>query len=110
MINDVIKSFREKLVKISFTITKTFVVLFSMIVGFLMNEGYHFYKEKSKVQNVSKLPNTRTHTETSISRNERHELIIMDRADGSYVIYSDSVGKMIFNQYAIDQYINAKKY
>jgi len=45
-------------------------------------------------------PQMRTLSTTSVSVNDRGEMIMMDRKDGSYVMYSDSVGMVIFDLYS----------
>jgi hypothetical protein len=47
--------------------------------------------------------------ETSIAINERGELMIIDRTDGSCQLFEDSVGKVIFDMYAARIYINKTK-
>jgi hypothetical protein len=47
--------------------------------------------------------------ETSIAINERGELMVIDRADGSCQLFEDSVGKVIFDMYAARIYINKTK-
>lgn len=47
--------------------------------------------------------------ETSIAINERGELMVIDRTDGSCQLFEDSVGKVIFDMYAARIYINKTK-
>lgn len=49
--------------------------------------------------------------EISIAVNESNELIMIERATGKYIVYSDKIGQTIFGMYAnrIHQEINASK-
>jgi hypothetical protein len=49
--------------------------------------------------------------EISIAVNEGNELIMIERATGNYIVYSDTIGQTIFGMYAnrIRQEINANK-
>lgn len=55
----------------------------------------HIWKPKDNVQK------TKTIKETSVALNERGELLLIDRNSGVYTVYQDSIGKSIFNLYAI---------
>jgi len=49
--------------------------------------------------------------EISIAVNESNELIMIERATGEYIVYSDQIGQTIFGMYAnrIHQEVNAGK-
>lgn len=49
--------------------------------------------------------------EVSIAVDEANELIIIERATGRYIVYSDTIGRTIFGMYAnrIHQEVNASK-
>jgi len=49
--------------------------------------------------------------EISIAVNESNELIMIERATGNYIVYSDKIGQTIFGMYAnrISQEVNASK-
>ena len=49
--------------------------------------------------------------EISIAVNESNELIMIERATGDYIVYSDQIGQTIFGMYAnrIHQEVNAGK-
>lgn len=49
--------------------------------------------------------------EISIAVNESNELIMIERATGKYIVYSDMIGETIFGMYAnrIKQEVNAGK-
>jgi hypothetical protein len=46
------------------------------------------------------LQSVRKIKETSVAINERGELMIIDRTNGGYVMYEDSVGQAIFTLYS----------
>lgn len=64
-------------------------------VGFLVGINYHKIvpQPKTKIKYVSK-------KDINIAIDEGNRLILIDNLSGDYVIYSDSVGKSIFNSYA----------
>lgn len=85
---------------------KAALIVLAMGAGFGCSEIYHFVKSKSKAeipQNVKKMQST------SVAMNERNELMIIDRVDGSYQIFQDSVGMQVFRLYAgrIQQSVNS---
>lgn len=107
--NEKLAKFKEKTGKFFSVAGKVAIIFLSMAVGFSINE---VYRNKKKVQTrviVEKLPATKTQLETSVAMNERGEVIIFDRQTGSYTIYADSVGLMIFNHYASRMYLKANQ-
>ena len=64
-------------------------------VGFLVGMNYHKMtpRPKTKIKYVNK-------KEVNIAIDEGNRLILIDNFSGEYIIYSDSVGKSIFNSYA----------
>jgi hypothetical protein len=82
---------------------KAAVIVIAIGVGFASAEIYHFIQVKSKAQNlqiVKKMCNT------SVAMNERNELMIINRVDGTYQIFQDSVGIQIFKLYANGIHMN----
>ena len=76
-------------------IGKILFFAFAVIFGYSVCEIYHYTKQKkSKPKEVKKI------SETSVAVNERGELMIIDRKNGDYVVYQDSVGRSIFTIYA----------
>jgi len=76
---------------------KAAIIVIAIGVGFASAEIYHFIQLKAKAQNlqtVKKIQNT------SVATNERGELMIINRTDGSYQVFEDSVGMQIFKLYA----------
>ena len=71
------------------------IVAATLIAGFGL--GYYFNELKMKPQSVNE---TILNKEVRIAVDSEDKLILMDRKTGSYVIYSDSVGRIIFKMYA----------
>lgn len=75
------------------------VLIFGL--GYFSCEIYHMIKSNSDNSNTASSPKvTKKIDKVSVAINERNELMIIDRTDGSYDIYQDSIGRCIFNLYA----------
>ena len=72
----------------------------AMAFGFMASEVYRKVTEKPKTVTVMNLTNVHSLSETSVAINERNELMVIDRKTGTYEIFQDSVGNMIFSLYA----------
>ena len=79
----------------------TVLVIVSIIIGFEISEAWHYFQEKTK---SSIMQNSKKLIETSVAINERQELMVINRKDGSYQVFSDSVGRTIFNLYVTKIY------
>jgi hypothetical protein len=100
---------KENLINQAKTIAKkisnmTYVAIF-IIAGFII--GYYSHEMKSHLK-TSEFNNIKTVKNTSAAVNESGELLILDRVTGDYTIYSDSVGKMVFDIYASRLYYQTK--
>jgi hypothetical protein len=71
------------------------IVAATLIAGFGL--GYYFNELKMKPKAVNE---TILNKEVRIAIDSEDKLIMMDRKTGSYTIYSDSVGRIIFKMYA----------
>lgn len=80
------------------------VIAAAMVIGFLIGYYYWYMSVKTSIQKKPK-----TLTTVSIALNDRAELMIIDRTNGVYTIYQDSVGIEIFNLYAAKKYNQAVK-
>ena len=94
----------EKVKSLFNTTGKVIIIAASMIIGFGVSQLYNSYNERGKKPAIIQVRPGKPMTETSIAVNERNELMIIDRQSGSYQIYSDSVGRAIFNLYAAQLY------
>jgi hypothetical protein len=84
---------------------KVVIIITAIASGYAASEIYHRY-ERGII--AHKMQEPKTIKETSAAINERGELVIFDRRYGTYQIYSDSVGKVIFNLYATKIYYTQK--
>ena len=87
-------------------LSKVAIIIAAMFVGFSSGEIYHNYQMRMKSQEMQK---TRDAKSTSVAVNERGELMIIDRKTGTYQVFSDSVGRMVFDIYATRMYFTATK-
>jgi len=71
------------------------IVAATLIGGFGL--GYYFNELKMKPKAVNE---TTLNKEVRIAIDSEDKLIMMDRKTGSYTIYSDSIGRIIFKMYA----------
>lgn len=78
----------QKFIKTLFTIA---VIVAALTIGFLSRDYY----DKLTTKPVE-IKNSRN---TSVALNEYNQLIIIDKQSNKYVIYTDTVGKNIFNMY-----------
>ena len=78
------------------------VIASCLFVGFSAGEIYRAYKKGIE---ASELPQVQEISVTSVAINDRNELMIFDRYSGKYMLFSDSVGQAIFNQYASKIYL-----
>lgn len=89
---------REVILK---TLKPAMNVVIVAAVGTLMFQLGGLYQ---KHMSNSKQENPYTHAyspkEISIAVNESNELIMIERATGKYIVYSDTIGQTIFGMYA----------
>lgn len=89
----VLKKYTDKAIKL-FSLVAVF------ILGYFSSEIYHRVRS-SEIVTESPAPKvTKKIDKVSVAINERNELMIIDRTDGTYEIYQDSVGMCVFNLYA----------
>ena len=95
MKNLITEEFKEKFKAVFARFMNITIVASTLIAGFGL--GYYFNELKMKPKAVNE---TILNKEVRIAIDSESKLIVMDRKTGQYVIYSDSVGKAIFNMYA----------
>jgi hypothetical protein len=84
-------------VKIFFTkITYYSIVAISLCVGFALGFYYNLVADIK----IDKKPKVTIKSEVSLAVDENSNLLIINKKDGSYVMYQDSIGYTIFNLYA----------
>jgi hypothetical protein len=79
---------------------KVSIVAGAMVIGFFIGDVYHRMNRNSESKAPLNLKVVHTLKETSVAINERNELLVIDRQNGAYEIYDDSVGRVIFRLYA----------
>jgi len=90
---------RSKTTEIFLKVGKTLLFLLTFSLGYIACDLYHLIKKKPEISHIEAKV-TKTIGKISVAINERNELMIIDRTDGSYEIYQDSIGRCIFNLYA----------
>jgi hypothetical protein len=79
------------------------VILMALGAGFVV--GYYYNTLFKKMEDNNQFKHIRTIRETSVAINEKNQVLIMDRNTGTYKIYEDSVGVVIFNMFANKMFI-----
>jgi hypothetical protein len=83
-----------------------FYIVLAFGLGFSFAAGY--LTHKINVKNTKEVVNpyncVKSVNEVSVAVNEKSEMLIINRKDGSYEVYSDSVGQIIFKLYAVPEY------
>jgi hypothetical protein len=95
----------EKSLKILNTASKVAIVVVAIAAGFASGNLYSKYKTTIEVTEMQKAHDQKV---TSVAINERGEIMIIDRKSGTYQLYTDTVGKMIFDLYASKMYYKTK--
>lgn len=79
---------------------KIAIIVTAITIGFFAGEFYYKSKESKAEKLPMDLKEVHSLKQTSIAINERDELLIIDRKNGSYEIYDNAVGKVVFRLYA----------
>lgn len=104
--NETLNRALEKTKDFLSALSKIAIVVIALATGFAAGNLYYRYTNSLQAKTMQK---ARTQDETSIAINERGEIMVIDRKSGFYEVYSDSVGKMIFDLYASRMYYSTKK-
>ncbi len=90
---------KEKLMEVSKKAANYIVVAGLVTAGYSI--GHYMGKNQPTASKAE--PNPYAHAfspeEISIAVNESSELIMIERATGKYIVYSDQIGKTIFSMY-----------
>lgn len=95
------KAFLVKLETFAKKLGNILIVAIAMVAGFFI--GYFYWIAMNRITD-SPMKKAKPIQTTSVAINERNELLIIDRSSGSYTVFQDSVGLMIFNLYASKKY------
>ena len=93
---------KDKAIKVFNTTGRVVIVAAALFIGFTAGEIYRSYK---KGLEINHMPQVQKIESTSIAINDRGELMVIDRQTGKYLLFQDSVGQQIFNQYASRIYV-----
>lgn len=74
------------------------VFVLSLIAGFSV--GYHYKTLVSLTKNNISKPEVVMKQDISLAIDESNNLLVINKKDGTYILYEDSVGRTIFNLYA----------
>jgi hypothetical protein len=101
---------KEKVISLVKPALNVIVIVSLVATAFQLGSLYQSSKQsKTKVENP--YAHAFSPEEISIAVNESNELIMIERATGKYIVYSDQIGQTIFGMYAnrIHQEVNAGK-
>lgn len=91
---------KSKLKMVGNHVGKIVIIVVAIALGFFAGEFYYKSKESKAEKLPMDLKEVHSLKETSIAINERDELLVIDRKNGSYEIYDNAVGKVVFRLYA----------
>jgi hypothetical protein len=92
------KNIKERFIVYINKAASVILVAGSLVLGFGI--GYYFHILDTMSSTSVKVEKLKTNKEVRIAIDESNQLIIMDKNTGSYQMYSDTVGRTIFNMYA----------
>jgi hypothetical protein len=94
---------KETLALVANKCGKLLIITSAVIIGYGISQ-FQGYMKSRRQSPRSAMPATQTMATVSIAINERGELLLIDRQNGLFQIYSDTVGRGIFNLYASQMY------
>jgi len=80
------------------------IVIVSITFGIFAHKIYFKLNEDKPCKSSIIYPEMKMLSQTSVAVNERGELMLIDRKNGTFQIYQDSVGQVIFKMYANKMY------
>lgn len=80
------------------------VMILTLSIGFAVGYYYDFVKKSFKQNKNDSIKRK----EVSLAIDETNNLLILKKKDGTYTVYEDSIGYMIFNLYAKNIWGNHK--
>ena len=90
------ENIKQRLTQIWKQLSLYTIIAITLTVGICIGYYYDFIKN-SLTRNK---PSSVKREEVTLAIDERNNLLIVKKSDGSYTTYQDSVGYMIFNLYA----------
>jgi hypothetical protein len=80
------------------------IIIMAIGSGFVI--GYYYNTIFCKITEIPKHKHVNTLSETSIAINEKDQVLLINKIDGSYVVYEDSIGTILCNMYINKRFIN----
>ena len=90
---------KEKMLKLVKPALNVIITVSIATAGFQLGNMYGSSK-KEEVKQINPYAHAFSPKEISIAVNESNELIMIERATGKYIVYSDTIGQTIFGMYA----------
>lgn len=106
MNNHTVLTIKAKVTHYLKTISKVAIIISALVIGAVIHDIYLRINHPNS--SPQKFEKTKKASETSVAINERGELMIIDRSNGNYQLYQDSLGTMIFDMYASRIYSKIK--
>lgn len=100
------KNMKEKIKNVLKQVSFYLIISVSLIAGVFIGYYYQYIKSVNVKQPQVVLVKK---NEVKLAIDENSNLLIIKKTDGSYVVYEDSVGQLIFNLYAKNIWSQASK-
>ena len=91
---------REKVMNLLKPAMNVVIIAAVGTIMFRLGIAYQAHESKEKVKVDNPYAHAFSPEEISIAVNESNELIMIERATGKYIVYSDQIGQPIFGMYA----------
>jgi hypothetical protein len=91
--NEKLQPFFSWMIKFFANLGKVTLIIVCLVIGFLTSEAWSVYQKGSK---KDAMPKVITMSQVSVAFNERGEMLLINRRDGTYSVYQDSVAMTIF--------------
>jgi hypothetical protein len=91
---------REKIMNLLKPTMNAIILITVGTAMFRLGIAYQNDKSKEQVKVENPYAHAYSPEEISIAVNEANELIMIERATGKYIVYSDQIGQTIFGMYA----------
>lgn len=100
------ETLKEKLKTVLKQFSNYLFVVLTLVAGFVIGYYYDFIKQSFNSGSTHVIIVKRN--EVKLAIDENNNLLVVKKSDGSYTVYQDSIGFMIFNLYAKNIWGSAK--
>jgi len=100
------ETLKEKLKTVLKQFSSYILIVLTLVAGFVI--GYYYDIIKDSFNSESVQVTTVKRDEVKLAIDENNNLLVIKKTDGSYTVYQDSIGFMIFNLYAKNIWGSAK--